>query len=272
MVENWVDLLRIHEFYQIAEMLFNNVPIDDDRWVLKFGENAKLSVQSPLGITSNYNRLIRVRKSIKDLGLEEHIPEDVSEILPSHMYMRGAKHIEKHDGANQFIFGSIIFIWAKEVTEPYTPGSLNLHIPGRDSAFPSIIEAKHININFGLSGIPDHGLPQGRRNKWRSTPAVKASYVFSLWSDEGGKQNRANGPHVIGFRNYREFWANDCCKKATWDGNGFDWPVWHMKDGTTQEEIELFVARSKGIRPRNNQFFEDERDEFNYMTEYMIDG
>lgn len=275
MIENWIQLFHIPEFYEIAFTLFNNISINNDQCVTKFGSGGKLVIQSPLGITSNYNHLIRVRESLAVLGKLYDVPPETLNMLPSHLYMRGAKRTERKDGSLYYGFGSIIFLWVQEEqTEFFTP-QLEFRSIFNDYNFPCIVEAKHIGINFSPSGNPDHGQPQNRftnSEKWRSAPALKASYVCACWGNEDGRQTRANGPNIIGFRNYREFWLDGKFKRAKWDGNGFDWPLGWMREGTTEKEIDQFVKLSKGTRPRDNQFFVDERDEFNYMTEFMISG
>lgn len=276
MIKNWIDLLHIPEFYKVADTLFNNVPIEDKERVMQFTENTKIIIQSPLGITSNYTRLMRVKESLG--SLEMHVSPEILSMLPSHVWMRGAKRIERKDGSLYYGFGSIIFLWIKENrSELFTP-RLDSNAIFNDFNFPAIVEAKHIGIHFDTSGKPYHGYHHDRSKdltdskKWKSVPALKASYLSAFWSNEEGRQIRANGPSSIGFRNYREFWVDGEFKRATWDGNGFNWPLGWMKAGTTEKELDLFIKQSKGIFPRENQFFKDERDEFNYITEYMIDG
>ncbi len=275
MIKDWIQLLHIPEFYEIAFAMFNNIPIDDDRWAVKFHDNGKLTIQSPLGIVSNYNRLLRAHKSAENLGLMEHLSEDARKFFPSHMYMRGARRIEKGDGSVYYGFGSILFIWMVEEERISGGNRFPIFSPygaGHDNEFPAIVEAKHIGVNFGPEGKPHHGRPKDTMKNWSRIPALKASYVLSAWYDDHMAPNRANGPSMIGFRNYREFWLEGEFKRAKWDHNGFSWPLGYMGKEATYDEVEAFVKRSKGVYPRNNQFFKEERDEFDYMTEFMIHG
>ncbi len=271
MIKDWIQLLHLPEFYEVAFALFNNIPIDDDRWAAKFGENGKLVLQSPLGITSHYNRLPRTDVCVYNLGMSPYLSEVTSQFLPSHMYMRGARRIDKGDGSVYYGFGSILFLWMNEERNDQVASRTTVLMPygaGHDTEFPAIVEAKHLGIEFNLSGEPVSNRP----HNWSRAPALKASYVLSAWFNEDMEPNRANGPSMIGFRNYREFWKEGQFKRAKWDHNGFSWPLGYMGKNATHAEIEAFVKRSKGVYPRNNQFFKEERDEFDYMTEFMIHG
>lgn len=260
-MNDWIELLHNPEFYHIAFRMFGTVPYDDDRWAFRFPGVSALDVISPLGIRSRYPRLLRVQKSVADLGILEYLSEDTKKFLPTYLFPRGAKYIQAQDGSEYYGFGSLVFIWA----EPDYDTDLYLRGAGNDINFPAIVEVKHLGINFDSHGVVN--VPKKTRGAQK--PTLKASYVFASWVDEEHRYTRANGPSIIGFRNYREFWSGGKFKRSTWDKHAFDWPYMFMKDGTTEEEVAIFLRRAKKHAPRSNQFFKDERDEFNYLTEFM---
>jgi hypothetical protein len=131
--------------------------------------------------------------------------------------------------------------------------------PHREDGFPALIE---------VVGLKKHYLGSTIGRKDNERPALKADYIFAHWM-ENNKRHRPVGPPVVQIRDYREYWK---------DGKIYFYREGHVKlywgdELVNNDHFENFLNNLRGtVDPRMNSYFQNKKDEFQFMLDYSIKG
>lgn len=248
-VNDWIDIVRSDKFFNLIAANLENV------------------IQVPsrvhggaFGISTTYETIYEV-KSNPDGLIKPPNYIAASLFCQSFTDEHGKPHSE--DPAPTQRADHLAFMWTNDrsihvsvsgQTSPRVGDFITFH---RDDGFPALIEATNLRKHYY------HGKLH-RRNK--RSPAIQTEYLFAQWYQHG-TYHRNNGPNILMFKNYREYWKDGLFEKRSNGKTGFrerGWPTDH-----NMTKLNEFLAMTKGKQnPYGNVFFTHPADEFRYMTEF----
>jgi len=292
MIRNWIDLLRVVDYYRIAERIGRGITwdkrLDGTDLITELGSDLRISLLKPLvvntfGNLSKYAFLLDMRSWYKLRDLSTYSMESTLEFMPSFMAARGIQHKTNmvcgdYDGqsdrfAEQFKFGSLLFVWGQVEQSP-TGNILKHDFPSKDAGFPTVVEMKNARltlVNGVLSASSKSDISAGRA-------ALRTGTLSVAWGDmnmndeTGFGARRAGAPVQTWIRGYKEFWLDGTMHGSRWDDMYHKWtsPI----PGANTHHIPSFLKdRCIGATdPFSNRFFTNDTDEFNFMSEFQLPG
>ena len=246
MLKDWIDIVRRVEFYRMASMWSDQNKINDHLFpgvVTRYLEmRPALSINNPYGIITEYSYVYKISQ-------KKH-PS-----YPDFFHISGPGFGRFSGNVSRFKFTSLLFIWGQ-----YKEDQIVFRYPAAKDGFPAVLEMKNVLVHFNSDDCIED---------FARAPAFKAGYLTAGWAAPDGMGHRPDGPYTVAYKDYEESWKKGKHKKTYFKKGGP--ALFWSYDLTVNERMEEFAMGARGnINPLSNQFFEDDDDAFEFMTEFAI--
>lgn len=252
MIKDWIDVARRIETYRLGAQWSDAEPRNAYMFpgvIVRYLEfKPPMKVEHPFGLITEYPSVYSInRKSDPN--------------YPDFIRISGASFGRYAGNVSRFKFRSLVFFWGK-----HNDGRIDFRCDATSRhGFPSLLEMHNVTAHFDENDV---------LGDFDYLPALKMGYLHAAWiaNDQVGMREhryRPDGPNTVGFKNYEESWKKGQHKTTRFGCGGA--ALWWSQDPERNGAMETFAMGARGsVNPLGNQFFEDEEDAFNFMTEFNL--
>lgn len=253
MIENWIDVIRAHEYFNL----------------LGLNQNNKIELTKIAGgdytVVTEYDYVFEVKIVPSDFEEKYGTPPNYIGASYCRNYLDSENQPDSSASVAAQQAGNISFFW----TNKYS----NSNLGGNPNPFSAYDDFKRHRSDWWPASIEMINVQKyyssGLLHRNSNRPAIRADYIIASWYEEGCLY-RANGPAIINLRGYKEYWKDGKYSGYDMDNHTLTWKTTMKKDmeDSEYERMMEFVEESNGTDLFTNHYFSSPDDEFCFIAEF----